>query len=42
MNIWEYFWLIVIVFSVVSFTYMSIKAIFKGFNEMKDMFKSLG
>ena len=41
MNLWEYFWLTVIVFSIVSFTYMSIKVIYKGFGEMKEMFESL-
>ena len=38
---WEYFWLITIVFSIVSFTYMSAKAIIKGLGEMKEMFAKL-
>jgi hypothetical protein len=41
MNLWEYFWLAVIIFSIVSFTYMSIKIVYKGFAEMKEMFESL-
>ncbi len=41
MNLWEYFWGVVILFSVVSFTYMSIKVIYKGFNEMKEMLTKL-
>ena len=41
MNLWEYFWAIVITFSIVSFTYMSVKVIYKGLAELKEMFKSL-
>ncbi len=41
MNLWEYFWLIIIAFSTVSFTYMSIKVIIKGYGEMMEMFKNL-
>ena len=41
MNFWEYFWIVVIIFSIASFTYMSIKAIIKGLGEMKEMFGKL-
>lgn len=41
MNLWEYFWLVTILFSIVSFTYMSIKVVYKGFAEMKEMFVQL-
>lgn len=42
MGIWEYFWIIIIIFSVISFSYMSIKIILKGTGELKNMFKNLG
>lgn len=41
MNLWEYFWLSIIIFSIISFAYMSIKVIYKGFAELKEMFNSL-
>ena len=41
MNLWVYFWGAVILFSIVSFTYMSIKVIYKGLAELKEMFESL-
>lgn len=41
MNLWEYFWLAVIIFSIISFTYMSIRIVYKGLAEMKEMFDSL-
>jgi len=41
MNIWEYFWAAVILFSIISFTYMSIKIVYRGLVELKEMFKSL-
>ena len=41
MNLWEYFWLAVIVFSICSFTYMSIRIVYKGLAEMKEMFNQL-
>lgn len=41
MNIWEYFWATVILFSIISFTYMSIKIVYRGLVELKEMFKSL-
>ena len=41
MNLWEYFWAAVILFSIISFTYMSIKVVYKGFAEMKEMFVQL-
>jgi len=41
MSTWEIFWIIVIVFSVLSFTYMSIKMLFRGFSELKEMFAIL-
>jgi len=41
MNFWEYFWGLVILFSIVSFTYMSIKVIYKGVAELKKMLSDL-
>jgi hypothetical protein len=41
MNLWEYFWAAVILFSIISFTYMSIKIVYKGLAELKEMFKTL-
>jgi hypothetical protein len=41
MNLWEYFWLVIIIFSTISFTYMSVKVVYKGFTEMKEMFDKL-
>ncbi len=41
MNTWEIFWAIIILFSTLSFTYMSVKILFKGFNELKEMFRNL-
>jgi len=36
---WEIFWLVTIIFSVLSFTYMSVLALIKGIAEMKEMFR---
>jgi len=41
MNLWEYFWIVIISFSIVSFTYMSVKVVYKGLDELKEMFRSL-
>ena len=41
MGLWELFWLVVIIFSIISFTYMSIKIVYKGLAELKEMFASL-
>ncbi len=41
MNLWEYFWIVIITFSIVSFTYMSVKVVYKGLDELKDMFRRL-
>jgi len=41
MNLWEYFWGAVILLSILSFTYMSTKVIYKGLSELKEMFESL-
>jgi hypothetical protein len=41
MNLWEYFWGAVIIFSILSFTYMSGKVIYKGWAELKEMFENL-
>lgn len=38
---WIIFWEIILVFSVISFTYMSVKILFKGIAELADMFKQL-
>ncbi len=36
---WEIFWLATIIFSVLSFAYMSVLALIKGVAEMKEMFR---
>ncbi len=41
MNFWEYLWGIVILFSILSFAYLSLKVVYKGFAELKEMFKLL-
>lgn len=41
MGLWEIFWLVVIIFSIISFTYMSIKIVYKGLAELKEMFINL-
>ena len=41
MTFWIYFWGIVIVFSTLSFTYMSVKILYKAIAELKDMVKML-
>ena len=38
---WIIFWEIVIMFSLISFTYMSVKILYKGIAELTDMFKKL-
>lgn len=38
---WIYFWAAVVLFSTVSFTYMSGKILYKAISELKDMFKML-
>ena len=41
MKAWEIIWAIIILFSILSFTYMSVKILYKGFDELKQMFKNL-
>lgn len=41
MKFWEIFWLIAVLFSLISFLYMSIKVLYKGIFELKYMFKTL-
>ena len=41
MGFWETFWAILILFSLVSFTYMSIKIVYKGLDELKYMLLSI-
>ena len=38
---WIIIWTIVIVFSLVGFTYMSVKILYKGIDELKEMFRVL-
>ena len=38
---WIIIWSIVILFSLVAFTYMSIKILYKGIGELKEMFHAL-
>ena len=37
MSGWEIFWAVVIIFSVLSFSYMSVKMLYQGFPELKEM-----
>jgi len=37
MSAWEIFWAIVIIFSVLSFSYMSVKMLYQGIPELKEM-----
>ena len=41
MNGYLIFWIIVILFSLISFIYMSIQMLYKGIPELKDMFRQL-
>ncbi len=41
MEFWEYFWGITILFAVISFGYLSVKIVFRGWEEMKQMFDIL-
>ncbi|GEM_PF-1693951 len=41
MNFWEIFWGLVVLFSIISFTYMSVKILYSGFPELKEMFTAL-
>ena len=41
MGIWEIIWLTVIAFSLLSFTYMSVKILYKGWEELKFMLSAL-
>lgn len=41
MSFWVYFWGAVILFSILSFTYMSLKVIYKGLAELKEMLTQL-
>ena len=38
---WEIFWLLVIGLSLLIFTYMSAKILYKGLAELKEMFRNL-
>jgi hypothetical protein len=39
---YEIFWTFIILFSLISFTYMSIKMLAHGIPEIREMFKHLG
>jgi hypothetical protein len=41
MTMWIVFWGIVILFSLLAFTYMSGKILYKGIGELKEMFHRL-
>ena len=41
MEIWTIIWAIIISFSLISFTILSIKILFKGFDELKYMLSSM-
>jgi hypothetical protein len=42
MNAYILFWTVVIFFSLISFSFMSFRMLFKGIPELRDMFKQLG
>jgi hypothetical protein len=42
MGFWSIFWLLLIIFTLCSFTYMSVKILYYGFAELKYMLKTLG
>ena len=41
MKIWIYLWAIIVLFSLISFTYMSIKILYSGYAELKIMLTTL-
>lgn len=41
MGFWEIFWMVCILFALVSFTIISVILIIKGFGEVKEMLSSL-
>jgi len=41
MNTWIFFWGVIILFSTISFSYMSGKILYKAIAELKEMFKML-
>ena len=41
MTMWIVIWGIIILFSLISFTYMSVKILYKGIGELKEMFHTL-
>ena len=41
MTVWIVIWGIVILFSLLAFTFMSVKILFKGIGELKEMFHML-
>ena len=41
MNGYIIFWIFVIIFSLISFIYMSFQMLYKGIPELKDMFRQL-
>ncbi len=41
MSGWEIFWVLILGFSVLSFTYMSVKMLYFGLPELREMFTSL-
>lgn len=41
MTFWEIFWLVSVLFSLLSFLYMSIRVLYRGVYELKYMFRKL-
>jgi len=41
MNVWIIIWGIIILFSLVAFTFMSVRILVKGVSELKEMFHML-
>ena len=41
MKFWEIFWAVLILFSLLSFTYLSLRILIKGWPELKEMLHAL-
>lgn len=41
MNIWALSWGIIVLFSIISFSYISFEILYKSIAELKEMFKTL-
>ena len=41
MGFWEIFWMVMIIFALVTFTLLSVRILFKGYGELKEMLSAL-